>query len=219
MEAGVAGLCTAYELEKAGYWAGTFGPAGVDQPGRTIASPGIDPLHHLAEARAHALRMDVDVGAIHVRHDDEVVGRVLANGRGVLCCATHARGLLGEWLLHSTGADLVRRSPEPLVVAGPEVRLEPRPTFTDVVACSDGSALTRPIVSAAARWARRLEAKVRLIRITNHRSGVAAAAWRSTRTLVSTLAGLGVDSLADVIVADDPVPAICRAAGDLDSPS
>jgi len=44
---------------------------------------------------------------------------------------------------------------------------------------------------------RRLEAKVRLIRITNHRSGVAAAAWRSTRTLVSTLAGLGVDSLAE----------------------
>ena len=141
--AGVAGLCTAYELEKAGYWAGTFGPAGVDQPGRTIASPGIDPLHHLAEARAHALRMDVDVGAIHVRHDDEVVGRVLANGRGVLCCATHARGLPGEWL-GDRGAGAV-----------PVLGVEPRSVSAAVCGCFGASG------TAGVPWCRDHRARLR----------------------------------------------------------
>jgi len=48
----------------------------------SLTSPGVDPLHDLAEARAHARRMGVDVGAIHLLHDDDMVGGALAMGRG-----------------------------------------------------------------------------------------------------------------------------------------
>jgi nucleotide-binding universal stress UspA family protein len=186
----------------------------------SLTSPGIDPVHDMAEARAHAGRIGVGVDAIHIRHDDDVVGGVLAMvaaDDAVLCCATHARGQLGEWLFHSASAELVRRSAEPLVLVGPETRLDPRPTFTDVLACVDGSSLTPRIASAAAAWSRLLEAKVRLLRVVHDQSDLASAR-SGTQRLASTFTRLGVDAVSEVILAGDPAQAILRAAGDLASP-
>lgn len=44
----------------------------------------------------------------------------------------------------------MRRSTEPLVLVGPEARLEPRPTFTDVLACVDESEPAARIASELA---------------------------------------------------------------------
>lgn len=186
----------------------------------SLTSPGIDPVHDMAEARAHARRMGVDVAAVHLRHDDDVVGGVLAMeaaDNALVCCATHARGRLGEWLFDSASAEIVRRSIEPLVLVGPEAQLDPRPTFTDVLACVDRSALTPRIASAAARWSRRLEAKVRLLDVVRDPSDMSPA-WSATRRLASTLTSLGVDTVPEVLMADDPSRAILRTASELASP-
>jgi nucleotide-binding universal stress UspA family protein len=186
----------------------------------SLTSPGIDPVHDMTEARSHAREMGVDVDAIHVRHDDDVVAGVLtmaADDRAVLCCSTHARGRLGEWLLHSASAEIVRRSIEPLVLVGPAVELDPRPSFTEVLACVDRSSLTPRIASTAAAWSRRLSTKVRLLEVVAGQADMPAA-WESTKRLATTLTCLGVDTMPEVLVADDPAEAIVHTARQLASP-
>jgi nucleotide-binding universal stress UspA family protein len=186
----------------------------------SLTSPGIDPVHHMAEARAHARVMAVDISKIHIRHDDDVVAGVLAvaaEDDAVLCCATHARGRLGEWLLQSVSADIVRRSTSPVVLVGPAVEIEQRPAFTEIVACVHRSPLTARIASTAATWSRLLDVKVRLLDVVDRRADMPAA-WEPTKRLASTLTHLGIETMPEVLVADDAAGAILHTAGHLGGP-
>jgi nucleotide-binding universal stress UspA family protein len=186
----------------------------------SVTSPGIDPVHDMLEARAHARAMGVDISEINVRHDADVVGGVLrmaAEDDAVVCCAIHARGHLGEWLFRSVSADLVRRSTTPLVLVGPEVAIEPRPTFTEILACIRGSSLTPRIASTAATWSRLLHAKVRLLDVVDEQADMPGA-WEPTKRLATTLTHLGVETMPEVLVAHDPADAILHTAGYLGGP-
>jgi len=186
----------------------------------SLPSAGIDPVYDMGEARAHARRMGVDVASIHIRHDQDVVGGVRAtraDDDALLCCAPHARGRLGERVFHSVSADIVRRSTDPLVLVGPAVRVDPRPGFTEILACVDGSPLTPRIAAVAARWGRALGVKVRMYRAVPDRI-VTASAWSTLVRLASTLTSFGVDVVPEAVAADDAADAILRAAGELASP-
>jgi nucleotide-binding universal stress UspA family protein len=185
----------------------------------SLTSPGIDPLQDMAEARAHASAMGVELSKIRIGHDDVVSGvlSVAAEQDAVLCCATHARGRLGEWLFQSVSADIIRRSTRPVLLVGPEVEIDPRPTFTEILACIHGSPLTPRVASTAAMWSRLLDAKVRLLDVVDQRADMAAA-WEPTKRLATTLTRLGAETMPEVLVADDAAGAILHTAGYLSGP-
>jgi len=186
----------------------------------SVTSPGIDPVHDMLEVRGHARTMGVDISEINVRYDDDLVGGVLrmaAEDDAVLCCATHARGRLGELLSRSVSADLIRRSANALVLVGPEVVIDPRPTFTEIVACVHGSRMTPRVVSTAAAWSRMLDAKVRLLDVVDGQADMPDA-WERTKRLATTLTHLGVEMMPEVLAADDPAEAILHTAGYLGGP-
>ena len=185
----------------------------------SLTSPGVDPVYDMTEARAHARAMGVDLAAIHIRHDPDVVAGVLATTAddALLCCATHARSRLGEWLFHSISAEIVRRSTRPLLLVGPRVESDPRPTFTEILACVDHSAPTPRVASTAAAWSRLLDAKVRLLDVVEDQADMPGA-WQPTKRLATTLTTLGIDTIPEVVVADDPADAILRMAHHLSGP-
>jgi nucleotide-binding universal stress UspA family protein len=185
----------------------------------SLTSPGIDPTRDTEEARAHARMADVDVAEVHIRNDDDIAGGVLATAAdhdAVVCCATHARGRLGEWLCQSVGADIVRRSTSPLMLVGPHVEIDPRPTFTEIVACVQHAPLRPRIASTAATWSRLLDAKVRLLTIVDDRAHLPVA-WEPIKRLATTLTELGIETMPEVLVAEDAAEAILHTTGFLGS--
>jgi nucleotide-binding universal stress UspA family protein len=188
----------------------------------SVTSPGIDAHHDIGEVRAHACAMGVNLCGIHIRHDDDVAGGVIAQAASddaLLCCATHARGRWTELLLHNTSADIIRRSTRPLLLVGPETEIVPRPGFTHVLACVDGSPATPQVASTAAMWGRLLETKVHVLEVVDEdHPDDTPMAWSPCQRIASTLQGLGIDTTWDLVVSDDPAEAIRRAAHDLGSP-
>jgi nucleotide-binding universal stress UspA family protein len=138
----------------------------------SVTSSGVDRRVEEREVRDHARPLGVEVAEVHIRNDDDVVAGVrdtAADCDAVVCCATHARGALGEWPFQSVSAALVRRSTSPLLLVGPEVTTAPAPAFTEIVACAYHAPLRPKIASTAATWGRSLEAKARLLTIVGDR--------------------------------------------------
>jgi nucleotide-binding universal stress UspA family protein len=187
-----------------------------------VTSPGIDSENDIEEIRAHARAMGVDLRGVHIRHDDDIVDGVLAEAASddaLLCCSSHARGRWVDLLLQSASADVVRRCPRPLVLVGPETEIIPRPRFTEVLACVDGSAATPRVASTAAMWGRLLEAKVHMVEVLDHDfPDDAFSVWPPAERVASTLDELGIDASWELVCSDDPAKAILAIAHQLGSP-
>ena len=82
----------------------------------------------------------------------------------LVCMATHGRGRVGDAVLGSVSAAVVRRSSVPVLLVGPAVRTAGDPVRR-LVACLDGSELAEGAVPAAADLAGRLEAELVLVRV------------------------------------------------------
>lgn len=76
---------------------------------------------------------------------------------------SHGRGPLGELVLGSVSADLVRSSPAPTLLVGPACR--PDVTLERLVVAVDGSADARSALDVAVRLAGRLGAPVELVEV------------------------------------------------------
>jgi nucleotide-binding universal stress UspA family protein len=113
------------------------------------------------EDRAGLFAAVVDV---HTRIVDDVepvegiLRTITSTPDALLCMATHGRGGLRTAVLGSVAEQVVRRSSEPLVLVGPACRATLLPGEVGrLLVCSDGSAFSDTIVSAAASWGARLQ--------------------------------------------------------------
>jgi nucleotide-binding universal stress UspA family protein len=156
------------------------------------------------EARGHLLvRAGITAAAIA-----DWSGR---SGTVLVCMATHGRGRVGDAVLGSVSAAVVRRSSVPVLLVGPAVR-GVGDRVHRLVTCLDGSRLAERAVPAAARLAGRLEAEVVLVQVVPHER---ASLGPGGVPDLSYLHGVA-ERIADVPVAVDlvydhePAPAIAR---------
>jgi nucleotide-binding universal stress UspA family protein len=85
----------------------------------------------------------------------------------LVCMATHGRGRVGNVVLGSVSAAVVRRSSVPVLLVGPVVSAA-GDRVRRLVTCLDGSELAERAVPAAAELAHRLDAEVVLVRVVPH---------------------------------------------------
>ncbi len=122
---------------------------------------------NLAEAAKRVVADDVE-GRVVVadRPADGILEAVADEERPLVCMSTHARSAVGQLLLGSVAVEVVRRSPVPVLLVGPEARIVPGDRYDEVVACVDGSEVAEaalPVVSALAdEWG----LAVRLVQVT-----------------------------------------------------
>ena len=88
----------------------------------------------------------------------------------LVCMATHGRGRVGDVVLGSVSAAVVRRSSVPVLLVGPAVRAAGH-RVRRLVVCLDGSELAERAVPVAAELAGRLDAGVVLVRVVPHERG------------------------------------------------
>ncbi|RFA25197.1 hypothetical protein CAI21_19700 [Alkalilimnicola ehrlichii] len=82
----------------------------------------------------------------------------------LLCMATHARGMLGASMLGSVPSEVVSNVKRPVILVGPHVGDWQGPIRTVSVAL-DGSTFAESILPGAVDFARRLQAKLCLLRV------------------------------------------------------
>ena len=139
--------------------------AAAHQTGQTldlvaVAAPGLghSPADAFLRARVpEARRADVGTIAWSVleggKPADVLIDHVTGEPGTVLCLGTRARGPVRELLLGSVSAEVLRRSPVPVLLVGPRC-VPPTAGFGRVVACVDGTERSDPVRVVAERVAR-----------------------------------------------------------------
>ena len=139
--------------------------AAAHQTGQTldlvaVAAPGLgrSPADAFLRARVpDARRADVGTIAWSVleggKPADILIDHVTGEPGTVLCLGTRARGPVRELLLGSVSAEVLRRSPVPVLLVGPRC-VPPTAGFGRVVACVDGTERSDPVRVVAERVAR-----------------------------------------------------------------
>lgn len=138
--------------------------AAAHQTGQTldlvaVAAPGLGrgPADAFLRARVHESRL-AEVGTIAWSvleggpPAEVLLDHVAGDPGTVLCLGTRARGPVRELLLGSVSAELLRRSPVPVLLIGPQCR-PPTSGFQRVVACVDGSERSELVREVADRVA------------------------------------------------------------------
>jgi nucleotide-binding universal stress UspA family protein len=112
---------------------------------------------------ADAPRVDSDVLAATSDPAAAIVDHVRRHQAPMVCMATRQRGPLGE-VLGSVSAGVVRRSPVPVLLVGPQVeRFGPR--VERIIACLDGSETAARALPFAAGLATQLSAELVPLRV------------------------------------------------------
>jgi nucleotide-binding universal stress UspA family protein len=126
-----------------------------------------------------------------------IVDRVRDHGAPMVCMATRDRSPLGEVVLGSVSAGVVRCSPVPVLLVGPQVeRFGPR--VERIVACLDGSEIAARALPVAAGLAAQIAAElVRLRVVARHEAAVFPAPVQ-----------------VEVVYDDSPARALARHGGD-----
>lgn len=111
--------------------------------------------------RFHAsvdLRVESDVGSA-------ILSMARQHERPLVVMTSHSRGRLGGALLGSVAAAVVRRTPEPVVLVGPDY--DPARVVVDgpVLACVDGSAQSERAVQVGAAWAASLGVPLTIVTV------------------------------------------------------
>jgi nucleotide-binding universal stress UspA family protein len=157
---------------------------------------------------------------------DDVAGALVEAAAGdpgsVVCISSRGRGAVSELVLGSVARQLVASSDRPVVVVGPACE-RPVPTgwSGQLVVALDGSDLATEMVAEAARWARALDASLRLLHVVAPPSD---PWWRPESSVSANLLADELDRLArelgeqgvlahPVVVPDpNPVAGIVRQA-------
>ncbi len=138
--------------------------AAAHQTGQTldlvaVPAPGLGrgPADAFLRARVHESRL-AEVGTIAWsvleggKPAEVLLDHVTGDPGTVLCLGTRARGPVRELLLGSVSAEVLRRSPVPVLLVGPQCR-PPASGFRRVVACVDGSEHSELVRAVADRVA------------------------------------------------------------------
>jgi nucleotide-binding universal stress UspA family protein len=81
----------------------------------------------------------------------------------VLCFATHDQNRLASRIMGSVGSGLIQRTSESFIVVGPHGA--PTASGREVVVALDGVDDPEPLLSVAVRWAKRVDAPLRIITV------------------------------------------------------
>ena len=133
----------------------------------TLTSPQKSRGQDESEIRWHARAADVTVDRVLLRYDDDVAEGILdacGAADGLLCCASHAYGRIAGLFFDGVGAELVRRSPVPLLVVGPRVTRRPWEPRS-ILVCVDETAPLAETVEAIYVWARLLHAETEVLQV------------------------------------------------------
>jgi nucleotide-binding universal stress UspA family protein len=142
-----------------------------------------------------------------------IVDRVEHNDSVLVCMATHSRTAVGEVLLGSVSAAVVRASPVPVLLVGPAVHLAGE-RVRRLVVCLDGSELAERALPFATHLAQRLAAELVLVRVVPE--GCIAPGDIPEIAYLRDLAERlpGPPPLLDVVQDRQPARAITRYVGD-----
>jgi nucleotide-binding universal stress UspA family protein len=91
----------------------------------------------------------------------------------LVCMASHGRSGLGAALLGSTTEEVLRKSPRPVLVVGPEYEVRPWRQDGMVVACVDGSPFSEQALPVAAEWSATFDVELWMIQVAAPRRGPA----------------------------------------------
>jgi nucleotide-binding universal stress UspA family protein len=142
-----------------------------------------------------------------------IVDRVEHNDSALVCMATRSRTAVGEVVLGSVSAAVVRASPVPVLLVGPAVR-QVGERVRRLVACLDGSELAERALPFATDLAQRLTAELVLVRVVPEGriapGDIPEIAY--LRDLAERLPG--PPPLFDVVQDRQPARAITRHVGD-----
>lgn len=184
----------------------------VAAPPRWIATPSLAaPVQDALAAGAPEAH-----GELLARTDDPAAAIIDHVGRGdtaLVCMATRGRSPVGQVVLGSVSAAVVRSSPVPVLLVGPDVR----PIGARVerlVACLDGTPVAERALPAAAELTQRLSAELVLIQVVT--SGPIADSEPSELAYLDDAAGNlpGPPPRFDVLRDRHPVSAIAGYGGD-----
>jgi nucleotide-binding universal stress UspA family protein len=147
------------------------------------------------------------------------------NEHAIVCMASHGHGGLRRRLVGSVAEAVLRRSPVPVVVLGPEAAQRDLPrTIVAGVTCSPK--LER-LLGTLAAWALLLGARLELAHVRNptaaelyvaHATGQRAADQPDLERLAAELAAEGVHTAAHLLAGDDPTTALLALARHLSTP-
>lgn len=127
----------------------------------TCTPDDVDRSQHQLDDRARLYSDVVEVETRLVGNGDPalaILAVVASEPDAMLCMATHGRGGIGSTVLGSVAKQVVCRSPQPLVLVGPQCRTALLPAERGrLLVCSDGSTLADSINPIAADWCERLQ--------------------------------------------------------------
>jgi nucleotide-binding universal stress UspA family protein len=95
---------------------------------------------------------------------DSLIKRAQVDRADLIVLATHAPGLLGQFLIGSVGDELIRRSPAPVLLVRPGVGPPARSILEEILVPLDGSPLAELALGPAIKLARLVQSKITLLR-------------------------------------------------------
>ncbi len=143
---------------------------------------------------------------------DGIVDHLAEAPTSLVCLATRAHAGLVEHTLGSVSAEVVRRSPVPVVLVGPHVR-DPGSRVERLVVGFDGSPLSAHALDVAGRLADALGVGLDVVEVVTAR-GEASARSEATGRADAVEALPSPPHSSQVVHGDDPVRALVDAAGD-----
>ena len=189
----------------------------------TVTSPHLDPGRNESEIRWHASEAGVTVDQVLLRYDDDVADGILDACRaadGLLCPASHAYGRIAGLILDGVGAELVRRSPAPLLIVGPEVTRQPWDPRS-ILLCVDETAPLAETAEATCLWARLLHADVEVLQVIppRHDPNHPAPAYPTAQRVADHLTERGITTTPKLVITSRPADeGILEAAAELREP-
>jgi nucleotide-binding universal stress UspA family protein len=201
----------------------------LDAPVRLVIV-AVDPSH-VTEAehflRRAALQIDrpADLDVVVGFPAARILLEYLHPDRGaVVVMSTHARTAVGDLLLGSVADEMVRRSPVPVVLVGPQVQLPSAgATYRDLVACFDGHDESERLVPVVTALHRKLSLHPWLFEVISPDASRAMSTGdvletSSVQHLADVLQRDGVEADWDVGHGDDRGEAIVEFAASKDAP-
>jgi nucleotide-binding universal stress UspA family protein len=133
-----------------------------------VTSPGLDTRideFELQKRAAHLGHAPIDTLVVSSNEVNEVLGRFARDPDRLVCCATHGRTAIGEWLFGSSTLAVSRVSANPVIAVGPRVARTWTGPVRTIVLAVDTRGVAPAAVDGIARLAVPLGAAIELVHV------------------------------------------------------
>ena len=159
-----------------------------------VSSPNLDAMADVQWMEDVATNANVELRRSVVLPDNDVVGALLAfaaeEDGSLLCMASHGRGAVGQAVLGSVSAEVMRKSTRPVMLVGPWCST--KASFDTVHICLDGSMAAIRAIEPGVEWARAFGATPWLVHVEDP---------GSPAVFGDTTVGVEVEGPADELIA------------------